>query len=434
MSGACGGAGRLCTIYGERYYGGGGGGGGAWDSMSASAGLGGLGGGGDGGRASPYEGGPTAGAPGKDGTDGLGGGGGGGSAVSKSDTGYAKCRGGRGGDGVVILRFRQSLPEEQRLPEEPVASGGELKRMKSYAIHTFRADGQFSLAQDVFVDMLIVGGGGGGGTAAGGGGGAGGVVVVSNVFLQAGDYPVTVGKGGAGAKGSTGAAASEGCDSSVGGRDIPLFGMVAAGGGRGGTMSGDEDYPKPTSGGSGGGAGSPHWSMRGATWPGASGVDGQGFGGGASTNDVSPGVRDADRYGRGAGGGGGGAARPGAAAPKLGRGGDGGDGIQCDFSGMPEYYGGGGGGGSTYDGWVTSENPYLSKGGLGGGGHGGGADASAGSNPVATAGEDGIDGLGGGGGGAGGYIWSCGLGGKGGDGIVIIRYRLRKKGLLIVVR
>ena len=86
------------------------------------------------------------------------------------------------------------------------------------------------------------------------------------------------------------------------------------------------------------------------------------------------------------------------------RGGDGGNGLAFDITGSMQYYAGGGGGmGGNYT--------HRSNGGLGGGGSGACKDS--------TAGENGEDGLGGGGGGA----KANGVNsGKGGSGIVIVRY------------
>ena len=51
----------------------------------------------------------------------------------------------------------------------------------------------------------------------------------------------------------------------------------------------------------------------------------------------------------------------------------------------------------------------------------------------ASAGENGVDGLGGGGGGGGGASDSYAAGGNGGSGVVIVRYRIRKPGMILIV-
>ena len=84
--------------------------------------------------------------------------------------------------------------------------------------------------------------------------------------------------------------------------------------------------------------------------------------------------------------------------------GDGGPGVECDFSGSVEFYGGGGGGGFSVGG----------AGGSGGGGHGETYSHIGGSAGEAN--------TGGGGGGCSGT--GSGLGFDGGSGIVIVRYRL----------
>lgn len=215
------------------------------------------------------------------------------------------------------------------------------------------------------IDYLIVGAGGGGGDWSfgskntGGGGGAGEVVHEQDVDLEEGDYSVVVGQGGSGD-----------------GEDSTFNGKTAKGGGRGGD-TGQPGNP----GGSGGG-----------------GVDAGGGSSTASDGLGNPGGSSPDDEG---GGGGGGAGEAGENSVSPGgtvnyNGGDGGDGVEVDITGTPEYYGGGGGGGGSN---------LRGSGGLGGGGD---------SN------EAGEDGKGGGGGGADGSGTS---GRDGGNGVVIVRYR-----------
>ena len=116
-----------------------------------------------------------------------------------------------------------------------------------------------------------------------------------------------------------------------------------------------------------------------------------------------------------AGGGGGGAGAVGTAATSVApvQGGAGGIGRQISISGTPTYYAGGGGGGTT----TAVGGGAGGAGGLGGGGAGGGSNS--------IVGIAGINGTGGGGG-CGGFSNAGGnfASGKGGSGIVIVRYPL----------
>ena len=407
--GGNGGPGRLCEIYGSKYYGGGGGGGTTSKRVSGNF-QGGIGGGGDGGVTAS-----TTVKPGANGTDGLGGGGGGGSCYTADSEGGA---GGDGGKGVVILRWRQPAPAEKDLPDDDLAVGGTVRHRHGYAIHKFLDGGSFVLSEPTIVDMLIVGGGGGG-SRSGGGGGGGGVIVVSNAYLLAGSYAITVGVGGTGAA-TAGAKPTGGTDSvfSFGGNGA--YDLRAVGGGGGGSSDGGRK------GGSGGGGGAPYVIWSNLTLSGGAGTDGQGHAGGTGVHTYSG---DSSSWRTCQAGGGGGAGAPGGDATTSVPG-NGGDGIMCDFVGKPEYYGGGGGGGSaTYS--SAAPTYYRAIGGLGGGGRGGSAYEPY---PHASNGEHGTDGLGGGGGGAGGACDATGVGGHGGRGVVVIRYRVRQKGATLIVK
>ena len=241
----------------------------------------------------------------------------------------------------------------------------------------------FTPQSDGYVRLLLVGGGAAGYSATlhkgtgggGGGGGAGGVVYNGAYFVKAGvPYEIKVGAGST-VPGDVWAPPGNGKNSSFGE-------LVAYGGGQGGGNNQTQYYAKDGGCGGGGadaiaGGGSPY---------------GQGYYGGNCVNSIA--------------GGGGGAGSPGLTASSDAAG-KGGDGVTYDISGEIVTYGGGGGGGAsdTYNGGAA---------GLGGGGKGGGADG------VATSG---VDGLGGGGGGG-----NMGLGsktsraGRGGSGVVIVRY------------
>ncbi len=130
------------------------------------------------------------------------------------------------------------------------------------------------------------------------------------------------------------------------------------------------------------------------------------------------------------GGGGGGAGTAGASVEKGNNPGKGGDGFESDITGTVVCYGGGGGGGSY--GSIT----FWENGGKGGGGKGGGSTSMTDAD-AKSYGLSGTDGLGGGGGGGGGGHnggKSRVDGGKGGSGVVILRYRIQPMGFLLSVR
>lgn len=253
---------------------------------------------------------------------------------------------------------------------------------------------KFVLEQGGEVEYLIVAGGGGGGPtdgagAAGGGGGAGGALY-GKTILQPGTYPIQVGEGGA-------ALRSQGEQGEDGGNTTAL-GFTAIGGGGGGSR---DTFGR--NGGSGGGTNRTFASF-------GSGTSGQGFDGGGGDNNVSP----------SAGGGGGGATELGQDARTDNNGGiyyagRGGNGIYTSIAGTSVFYAGGGGGG---DGRNDQSGAMNGAGGLGGGGAGG--DTIPTGTTRAIPGHNGAQFTGGGGGGSAGEVAD---GGKGGDGIVVIRYK-----------
>jgi formylglycine-generating enzyme required for sulfatase activity len=253
-----------------------------------------------------------------------------------------------------------------------------------YTVQAFEDDGTFIVPAGVTeVDVLVVAGGGGGGGTIGGGGGAGGLVYESGYTVTPGSsMTVRVGDGGLGGIGynNPGQAGQQGGNS--------VFGTITAIGGGGG--AGWIGHP-PTDGGSGGGSAN--------SVPPGSGTPDQGFNGGQS---------NANR-----GGGGGGASEVGENGG-AGTGGNGGDGLYYgnlfgDIFGDSGWFAGGGGGG------VRTGNGPASVGGQGGGGTGTTTSVKA---------DDGLPGTGGGGGGAG-YVGTNTdrIGGNGGSGVVLIRYR-----------
>ena len=275
-----------------------------------------------------------------------------------------------------------------------IATGGDtVQDINGNRIHTFTTVGttSFVVTRGGPVEVLVVAGGGSGGVRHGGGGGAGGLVYNRSFIVSTSSITVTVGDGGAARLGSAGAGAGNSGSNSV-------FGSLTAIGG---------GYGNPGTGGAGGsGGGGWYTGVLGGT-----GTPGQGNQGGMGSQ--GPFINE-NTY---AGGGGGGAGNAGgnstSIAPVIA--GSGGNGLQYSISGTPTYYAGGGGGSTTTS---TGSGATGGSGGLGGGGAGSGLV----NNP-----SDGVSGTNGtgGGGGAGGWTGSTNFNsGKGGSGIVIVRYPL----------
>jgi hypothetical protein len=151
---------------------------------------------------------------------------------------------------------------------EPLAEGGYVSFMPGesgdvyYEVHTFLAPGESTLSfvdksmRSVQADYLIVAGGGGAGgsrnqaTDCGGGGGAGGLLYKNGetLRLSGGSVSVTVGKGGAG--GAVQIRGVSGGTSSIGNVEV-----IGGGGGGPGSESGRNDVLCGGDGGSGGGGG-----------------------------------------------------------------------------------------------------------------------------------------------------------------------------------
>ena len=273
--------------------------------------------------------------------------------------------------------------------------------------------------QDAVCDVLIVAGGGGGGMDMGGGGGGGGVIMLESQLITAGNYTVTVGKGGNGAP----AAGTDGQNtqhhfgiSATNGHNSSFNGNIAIGGGYGGSSYWESSplFGQGNSGGSGGG--SSGYNAANNINKAGTGVAGQGFRGG---------------YGLVAhhSGGGGGAGEIGGGAPLSGNGvAKGGDGKPSYITGT-KYFWGGGGGGAGY----SSTGGNGGKGGGGGGAVGvtlGGSGITNGANGgggvinawTNTPGGNGGAHTGGGGGG-GSHYTANNKGGDGGSGIVIISFK-----------
>ena len=401
-----GGPGVASDITGAAVYYGGGGGGGIRRAPAKVGGAGGLGGGGRGaglfGKAFTES---TA------GTDGLGGGGGGGGQKAYGSNQSSS----QGGRGVVILLVAPAAGGEEPADRESVwAIGGtvstwrdpELKR--NWVVHEFRGSGELVVKRGFDAELLLVGGGGSGGVGSAAGGGAGGLVHTNGFHLADGTYTVTVGAGGAPSR-------QNGGDTTLVSRDGRIS-LVALGGGGGGGYAGNSAsrFPGLAGGSSGGSA----WGAAAvAPTPGPDGVP-QGHAGGSAVSS-NP---NSDYPG---GPGGGGAGGPGEDGAKNVIG-NGGPGLSFDITGETRWYAGGGGGG-----YSTSANGNGRKG-LGGSGVGGdGESAFSYANFRRWTGHPGLDGTGSGGGGGG---QGQSTGGRGGCGVLIVRYLASLPGMVIVIR
>ena len=268
-------------------------------------------------------------------------------------------------------------------------------------------------------DILIVAGGGGGGMDMGGGGGGGGVIEFKKVKIAPGKHYIRVGKGGDGAPAGNTNGQPDRHQFTINGKqgaNSSFNNYVAIGGGYGGSSyQGHTLRGKGGDGGSGGGStGYCEYSDSGKA---GKGTKNQGNDGG---------------YGAGAwyGAGGGGAGEVGGGPSTEPGGAKGGDGRKSDILGT-EYYWGGGGGGAGY-------STRAGNGGLGGGGGGAGGGGITSGGDGYFVGQSGGGGCAGcwaqtrggngaphtgGGGGGGAHYNRYNDGGKGGSGIVIIRFK-----------
>jgi hypothetical protein len=416
------------------YFGGGGGGQTAFSGGNRGYGNGGLGlYGGGGNSANEFT--PILLA--HNGLSNTGGGGGGGRFQGDTYT----IKGGNGGSGFIIIRYRRNRIQSAALelirtsgilPTEIIVTGttsatisGTTDRYISfpYSGTGTTRDYSFTTTEPLICDILVVGGGGGGGKRGGAGGGAGALLYHKNVFLNIATFAISVGKGGlhGGLIGQDqGNSGSTGSDSSISIDGTTRY--LAKGGGGGQGDSNDTN----TSGGSSGGG----------TWAGTQD--------GLSTNNIfngsvvsvvnnqyvntltSPegcrgniGGNQLSNY-RGGGGGGAGSAGMNHNPETTTDDGYGGLGLSIDITGIPIVYAGGGNGSDYSAGHgiesgnqIQSFNPvYPTIESRGGGGY---------ASDSRTA-ESGLDGTGGGGGGQGTDLYGF-FGGSGGSGIVIIRYR-----------
>jgi hypothetical protein len=305
-----------------------------------------------------------------------------------------------------------------------VATGGTITEDGNDKIHTFTGPGDFivssiaNCAANNLVSYVVVAGGGGGGSGAvsegGGGGGAGGYRETKSpatpytasplcghgtpgnrITVTAATFPIVVGGGGPG--GTT-------AGNNSGSGSVSTFSTItSAGGGAAGGQTGTPSGRPGTAGGSGGGAvnGTGGAGNTPSTTP-AQGNNAGGSGSGPIANSTY------------VGSGGGGATSVGLSTSSAPGKGSGGDGATSSINGTPTARAGGGGGGFG----PAPSSPYgIGAGGAGGGGGGG--------PTTQTAGNAGIDNTGGGGGGGSSGSSPVVLGGQGGSGIVIIRYKFQ---------
>ncbi len=312
------------------------------------------------------------------------------------------------------------------------ATGGTITTCGDFKIHTFTASSCFAVSNagtssgSNTVDYLVVAGGGAGavGEWGGGGGGAGGYressgaasgsysasplgACVSALPVAVQTYPITVGAGGAGGTANPYATNGDGDSGSA-----SVFSTISSAGGGG--AGGGNQAPGPVGSGKAGGSGG------GGAGPGGGPQSGANFGAGntppVSPAQGNPGGHSSSKNGSAEGGGaGGGAGAAGNDSPGTGYGGDGGNGVASSITGSPVSRGGGGGG---------SGDPAPSyHGSAGTGGTGGGASAV---DPYPGTGAAGTANTGGGGAGQNsGGASSPSVGGAGGSGIVIIRYKFQ---------
>ena len=315
------------------------------------------------------------------------------------------------------------------------ATGGTITCSGDFKIHTFTSSGNFvvsSVGNDAggtnkVSYMVVAGGGGGAGqgnqsSAGGGGGGAGGyregkiasgsasdpysaspIVAPDGLTISAATFPITIGAGGA----TWSAPYTTACSRGVSGSPSTFSTITSAGGGGAGarTPGGPAEATTGLAGGSGGGVGGVGCGLSAAA---------------GNTPPVSPpqGNNGGTRSGspqQAAGGGGGATAVGGNGAGNAG--GVGGAGATSSINGTPTARAGGGSGGDAGD---------SQAGGAGGGGASGTFNPgnSAGGPPESN-GVAGTANTGGGGGGSAGSNAPYNIGGTGGSGVVIIRYKFQ---------
>ena len=358
------------------------------------------------------------------------GGGGGASSYWSNNTSWGTRTSGRGGSGIVIVRYPITAEPEFKIMQ---ATGGDVVEDVvspdgAWRVHKFLTPGttNFNVTETGShgVQFLVVAGGGAGGngvtTNANGGGGGGGVVHSTSYRINAsGTIPVTVGQGGIGSVFQRDVRGENGLDSS--------FGTFIARGGGGGGGRGSGTINAANGGSSGGYAfynsdntnASPTQQFVFDTPDGSA----SGFG--------NRGGRRGQQWTGAGGGGAGSQGHDGNYQSEPLRSADGGYGYLCTIEGQRKFYSGGGGGGGN-----SSER-------AGSGWHGGGRGfarttyydfneypAEGTINPI-TLGSATLNAVNntGGGGGATSYwsnntSWGTRGAGSGGHGIVVVRYRI----------
>ena len=317
------------------------------------------------------------------------------------------------------------------------ATGGTITESGGFRYHAFTTVGNSSFVVtggEGTVEVLVVAGGGGGGGSygGGGGGGAGGLVYHSAKAVTSGTYTVTVGDGGAGGQtqDSTYAQAGSVLHGYQGGNSV--FDNITAIGGGGGNMS----FYSPSNrkdGGSGGGGGDYYTGVSSGAWIGGSatqGNSGGGLGYGNPGGSRGPGGPTTNEDGghanphEGAGGGGAGGVPTGGNSGRASDGGVGRQYTQFASWGSPAGWFAGGGGGGHHNDNLPQTNGVGVGGNYGGGGQGANESHSNASNMrYSTPGVSNTGG--GGGGGVRNYNGTPtpNYAGKGGSGIVIVRYQ-----------
>jgi hypothetical protein len=326
------------------------------------------------------------------------------------------------------------------------ATGGTIVDSGGYRIHAFTTSGNLTVSalgagSGNFVDYLVVAGGAAGGRSGGdvynggGGGGAGGALLSNTTFTSTGTSVITVGAGGALVV-NTAWPLPPGGNTTVTFAGTPAIVAFGGGGGAHSWPAHGAGFGPARPGGSGGGGN--FYGTDGSPRPAGNGTPGQGYPGGTSSPESFGGSTQ-----RSWAGGGGGAGEQGHwnSTTDTGTTGAtttaaGGRGIAVPWAppstgtsgpAPGRWFAGGGGGGGA-----PAGSAYILSGGAGGGGAGGfaapGYPTSAQALGTAHGGNDGganatiNTGGGGGGAGNGGASSGTGLAGRGGSGIVLIRY------------
>ena len=231
---------------------------------------------------------------------------------------------------------------------------------ETWRYHIFDSSSTFTVTQNIdSAEYILIGGGGDGGSNGGGGGGAGGFLKGSTA-LTAGTYAYTIGVAG-NRSNPVGSATGGDYSSRWSGTDTVWNSLTADGGGGGGSRTGTTPYTEAR-GGAGGSSGGNGGGNNTSSNP-YPATAGQGFTGG---DDGSSDTNAAGGGGGGAGGAGG------AGAYRVG--GNGGPGIQDDFTGTLTYYCAGGSGGVVVNGSGGSPGTGHDSAGYGMGGDGSGGN------------------------------------------------------------